>query len=52
MFYVETDSVGPILSIVEAQVDSPVPSNIRVGRKGERFTITVSEDAHSDDRQL
>jgi len=55
MLYVETDSIGPILDIVEEQVDSPSPSIIQVGRKGALFTILMcAKDGgvHSDGKQL
>jgi hypothetical protein len=49
MLYIETDSIGPIFSIVEAQADSPRPATMRVGRNGSMFTIRIEdEDARSD----
>jgi hypothetical protein len=54
MIYVETDSIGPILKMVQAQVDSPDPCIIEVGRKGELFTILLNSkdaDAPSDGKQ-
>jgi hypothetical protein len=52
MLYIESDSIGPILSLVEAQVDAPHSANIQVGRKGHLFTICVQDEgAHSDDKQ-
>jgi hypothetical protein len=44
MLYVETDSIGPILNLVEAQVDSPHQANIRVGRNGPLFTIRIQDE--------
>jgi len=54
MLYIEADSVGPILEIVQEQIDAPVPCTIDVGRKGHLFTIMLTPkgaDAPSGDRQ-
>jgi hypothetical protein len=51
MFYLEADSVGPIVELFKAQIDSPTPTLIETGRKGPLFTIRVSvkdADVHSD----
>lgn len=54
MFYLEVDSIGPIFDIVEAQIDRNPQPLIRVGRKGNLFTISVNaqdEDVRSDGRR-
>jgi hypothetical protein len=42
MLYLEADSIAPILELFQAQIDSPVPTVIEVGRKGPLFTIRIN----------
>lgn len=54
MLYVESDSIGPILELVEGQINASHPAMIEVGRKDSLFTIRLTAkdaDVRSDGKQ-